>query len=516
MPEDFIIAIRLTGVKPRVSRQVQVSSKLGLHRFHQVIQAVMGWEDAVPHLWRGLYDDFGDLRQFVPPGPVDERKATVTNLFNLIGDTATYLYDFDAQWTHELLLVDFTEQNPSPILLDGSGACPPEGILGAHAYEQFKHALKDRSHPLWRVDHALMSSFNGFNAKQFSRAEAAGRLEQLRPTWRKRSQPKRTVRSRSLVVIENAPIRRRYRQELDQARAKRHQLELELERFKGGDTNAFKSWLHASFPVQLSRIRELHEEASRLVNRLNLMREFLKHGVKAPGAAYQRAIRVETGDDPMPDFPPPSAAERSHESERESEFLRTAMQDLAEDMGLDPDLIEEELDAMFEDVGSATAAPSRQECQSIYRKIALRLHPDRGGTMNEAEAQIWYRAQEAYAAGDVLTLRQLWSRVADQTNSNSELSCGDMIAAAMETEAQIAALLALRESLKREPAWNFSRLSKKQLRSRQTRVEKDLAKQEGSIREELEDLQAQCQRFSALQQRWETKHRGSVEQMNLF
>jgi len=93
MLEDFVIAIRLIGVKPRVSRQVQVSGELGLRRFHQVVQAVMGWEDTGLHLWRGPYDDFGDLRQFVPPGPEDERKATVADLFNLVGDTATYVYD---------------------------------------------------------------------------------------------------------------------------------------------------------------------------------------------------------------------------------------------------------------------------------------------------------------------------------------------------------------------------------------------------------------------------------------
>ena len=138
MLEDFVIAIRLIGVKPRVSRQVQVSGELGLRRFHQVVQAVMGWEDTGLHLWRGPYDDFGDLRQFVPPGPEDERKATVADLFNMVGDTATYVYDFDAKWTHELLLVDFAEPKRFPILLDGTGACPPEGIGGAHVYEEFK------------------------------------------------------------------------------------------------------------------------------------------------------------------------------------------------------------------------------------------------------------------------------------------------------------------------------------------------------------------------------------------
>src|SRR5260221_618804 len=146
MLEDFVIAIRLIGVKPRVSRQVQVSGELGLRRFHQVVQAVMGWEDTGLHLWRGACDDFGDLRQFVPPGPEDERKATVADLFNMVGDTATYVYDFDAHWTHELLLVDFAEPKRFPILLYGTGACPPEGIGGAHVFVEFNRAMKERSH----------------------------------------------------------------------------------------------------------------------------------------------------------------------------------------------------------------------------------------------------------------------------------------------------------------------------------------------------------------------------------
>jgi hypothetical protein len=32
-----------------------------------------------------------------------------------------------------------------------------------------KLALKDRSHPFWSVDRALMRSFQGFNPKQFPR-----------------------------------------------------------------------------------------------------------------------------------------------------------------------------------------------------------------------------------------------------------------------------------------------------------------------------------------------------------
>jgi hypothetical protein len=144
------------------------------------------------------------------------------------------------------------------------------------------------------------------------------------------------------------------------------------------------------------------------------------------------------------------------------------------------------------------------------------LHPDRGGPMTEPEAQIWYRAQEAYAAGDVLTLKQLWSQIANSDEVVSGLSCSEMISSLIETLAQTEALRMLRNSLKREPAWNFSRLTDKQLRSRYLRVEKDLAAQEESIRRELDNLHAECSRLSVLQHRWESKPHRAAEQINLF
>jgi hypothetical protein len=523
MQDDFVVAIRLKGVKPRVSRRVQLSPNLGLHRFHQLIQVVMGWEDATPHLWYGPNDDFGDPRQFVPPGPTDERRAKAVDLFSAHGDTAVYMYDFEAQWTHELLLEDFAAPAPFPVLIDGTGACPPDGIEGPYFYEQFKIALKDRSHPLWSVDADLIHSFRGFNPKHFSQQDAVDRLGQLTSSWqKKKTRRKPAIRSRSLMLIDNQPIRQRYWQELNEARAELHKLQTELDRFKGDDTNAFKRWLHVTFPVRLSRIRELHEEMARLANRLNLVSAFQKHGVKAPGAAYQRAIRVETGEDPMPDFPPPSAherraleRERELESEEEREFWRGTMRSLGAEMGL-ASIDDDELDEMCEEMSREEPGSGLRECQSIYRQIALRLHPDRGGSMSESEAQIWYRAQEAYADRDFLTLRQLWSRISDQNHNGAELSCSDIITSILETQTQITALQVLRESLKREPEWNFCRLSNRQLQSRKVRVEKDLIEQEGFLLKELQNLRDECQRLAELQQRWESKRQGAAEQINLF
>ncbi len=328
----------------------------------------------------------------------------------------------------------------------------------------------------------------------------------------------RRAQSRSLILVDNRPILEAYRRDLDRARTELSKIEGELERFKGVDSEHFKRWLHAAFPVELSRVRELQEESARLISRLNLMRQFQAHGVKNSGRAYARAVRVETGDDPMPDFPPPPVTDRSHLSSESQEFFKEAMRALADDIGLDAASVEEELESALNEkfAGDGSSRPTRQEAQSIYRQIALRLHPDRGGTMNESEAQIWYRAQEAYQFDDVLTLRQLWLQITRHDPIAKQLSCAEMIAALFETEAQTAALHLLRNSLKREPAWNFSRLTPKQLRARRAHMEKEIAAQEELAREELEALRAECARLEGIQTRWEAKHKASAGQLDLF
>ena len=85
MPGDAVIRIKLVGVKPRVSREVQVSFELRLHRLHQVIRAVMGWEFASPHLFQSDGGHFGDTREFEFPKPRDERSAIVRDLLPEVG-----------------------------------------------------------------------------------------------------------------------------------------------------------------------------------------------------------------------------------------------------------------------------------------------------------------------------------------------------------------------------------------------------------------------------------------------
>jgi hypothetical protein len=517
MTVDAVIKIKLAGVKPRVTREVQISFDLRLHRFHQVIQAVMGWQEACPHVFNAAGDEFGDVQELRLFLVRNERLASVRDILPGIGAIANYVFDLEENWIHELEVIAEADPEPEPRLIAGTGACPLQGFGGAYGFEQLKLILKDRSHPQWKFDRELLRSLQKFNPKHFDHADAADRLNSTLSQWRKKKPAKARPKPRSLMVVDNEAIRRSYLDDLERARAELRKIESELERFKDVDSVSFKTWLHRTFPVEMTRIREIHQECMRLLNRLSLVQQFKEHGVKSEGQAYRRAVRVENGEDPMPDFPPPPVDHSSDMTEGFREIFRDAMRGVVDEMGLDADEMETEVDNILDDLSPGKGHTSNHgECRAIYRQIALRLHPDRGGAMNEPEARIWYRAQDAYESGDLLTLRQLWAQITGNDQEGLQISCQEIINRIFETQAQIASLNVLRNTFRREPAWNFSRLTGKKLRSRQNRMERELAAQEAAVYEELEELRVECARLEKAQERWEAKRGNRPDQMDLF
>jgi Plasmid pRiA4b ORF-3-like protein len=373
MQTDCIIDIKLKGVKPRISRRVQVSLDLKLNRFHEVIQTVMGWSNNSAHLFTGLEDDYGDPRE-VPEFLVrDERRARVSDLFRsdfLESDTASYVYDLDENWCHEIRLSDIVETATRPRLLNGHGLCPPEGIGGSRAYQDFKTALKNRSHPFWKINPGLMRSCQQIDLNAFPVHEADEQLALMTARWGKKSRSKPRPSCRSIVLLDAKPIHDRHRQNLLQARAELRQIESELEQFKRVDSSLFRSWMYTTFSIRMSRLRNLSEECAVLVTRLNLTQQFQEHGVKHPGCAYGKAVRVETGREPMPDFPPQDFAKAPDEPSEADEMLRQAARDLASHLGLPHDSLDEEVNNVLSDQSAGTPIhPAlREECRSIYRK----------------------------------------------------------------------------------------------------------------------------------------------------
>jgi hypothetical protein len=144
------LKITLDDVKPAVQRRVEVPLTIRLDRLHLVLQAALGWTNS--HLYEiragevgwGMVDpDWGD-------GPLDAAKARLIDLIEDTGaKTFKYLYDFGDGWEHTVKIervIDAVPGPPDPILIDGTGACPPEDVGGPWGYGDFINALADPKH----------------------------------------------------------------------------------------------------------------------------------------------------------------------------------------------------------------------------------------------------------------------------------------------------------------------------------------------------------------------------------
>ena len=65
------------------------------------------------------------------------------------GDSATYLYDFDDDWQHEVVLEKIQRVKAAlshPVCLGGECRCPPEDVGGVHGHQEFLGVILDPKH----------------------------------------------------------------------------------------------------------------------------------------------------------------------------------------------------------------------------------------------------------------------------------------------------------------------------------------------------------------------------------
>ncbi len=179
------LKITLDDVKPIVQRRVEVPLIMRLDRLHLVLQAALGWTNS--HLYEiragdvgwGMVDpDWGD-------GPLDAAKARPLDLIEDTGaKTFKYLYDFGDGWEHTVKIervIDAVPGLPYPILIDGTGACPPEDVGGPWGYSDFIDALADPNHQR----HAELKEWIGgnFDPFAFNIDEHAKAVDALARKW---------------------------------------------------------------------------------------------------------------------------------------------------------------------------------------------------------------------------------------------------------------------------------------------------------------------------------------------
>jgi Plasmid pRiA4b ORF-3-like protein len=136
---------------PAVWRRVIVPGRYTFFRFHRVIQAAFGWENA--HLFQfspkgwGSEPAIGLLLEDDEMNTQDCKKIKLSQIFSKPQQSYTYIYDFGDNWLHRILLEKVIDENlERAVLVEGEGVCPPEDCGGVWGYEELKAVMADCGH----------------------------------------------------------------------------------------------------------------------------------------------------------------------------------------------------------------------------------------------------------------------------------------------------------------------------------------------------------------------------------
>ena len=148
MNKIYQLKITLRDSNPPIWRRFLVPEDINLHKLHEVIQAVMGWEDDHLYAFAIKGKNYNGQPEFDYELEEENEETRGTNLNQLINkekQTFRYDYDFGDNWEHDVILEKITGKEPDkfyPICIEGRNACPPENIGGIPGYYKALEELK--------------------------------------------------------------------------------------------------------------------------------------------------------------------------------------------------------------------------------------------------------------------------------------------------------------------------------------------------------------------------------------
>lgn len=146
----YQLKVTLIDTKPAIWRRFQVKKETTMRKLHQVLQIVMGWDDAHLHEFSIAGLRFGDPVPEEDYEVIDERNARLGQIAPSDPITFECLYDFGDGWGHEVIIECGVDKKPGvryPVCIEGARACPPEDVGAIPGYEEFLKAIRNRRHP---------------------------------------------------------------------------------------------------------------------------------------------------------------------------------------------------------------------------------------------------------------------------------------------------------------------------------------------------------------------------------
>ena len=232
---------------------------------------------------------------------------------------------------------------------------------------------------------------------------------------------------------------------------------------------AYDAWLHRTFPLQVTALRELNEEVVAKARQIRL--------VQARAAQTGRSLKRLWHEEKERAANPGAFRDEAR-----------ARRDAGADDGHEGD--ERRKDARPEDFASAPSPPRTTAARDIYRRLVQRLHPDRGGAWTPARQHLWHEVQQAWAAGDADWLARLeveWETAHEAIGPGSPLS---------RLRAAIEELHAARRDIEHKLAdyrtslpWRFTKAQARRA-ALERRVEAELARDHRFLHQQLKHLNA--------------------------
>ena len=196
------LKITLDYSEPVIVRRIEIPLTSTLHALHEVIQAVMLFENY--HLFQFDVGPRGHETRYGIPDPdgfievIDARRATLDQLIDAKVKKFAYTYDFGDDWRHTVTVEAVAPADPVltyPRFIDGAHRAPPEDVGGQPGFEHFLTVMADPHHP----EHADIKRWYGraFDPNDIAEPGIAARMAKLNK--RKPSTKPKTAKSKRQI-----------------------------------------------------------------------------------------------------------------------------------------------------------------------------------------------------------------------------------------------------------------------------------------------------------------------------
>ena len=157
-----------------------VSPNITLDRLHDLLQAVMGWQDAHLHRFRSAERTWSDPRFGLDDRSGDERAARIGEILVSPGTRFLYDYDFGDNWVHAIDCEGTVESDAAEdfaVCTGGARACPPEDCGGPPGYDDLLKVLRGRNNQRYKEMREWVG--DEFDPERFSTNEVNAKLSRL-------------------------------------------------------------------------------------------------------------------------------------------------------------------------------------------------------------------------------------------------------------------------------------------------------------------------------------------------